>query len=365
MSKKNDDSPWLAVAILCFIVLPIFVMLMTSSNNPKVQNARLDLAGIILLVILIIAVIIWLSYLVYVKREFLKKLAVYSYRQLMSVRTEGLAEVLTTKDNLRAFCVVLAIVVFLPVSLLLSLFIPAHLWILSCLLVLVVVVPAASIAAAKYEPLVEYFAANGFKQRIRFEKTYKVRWLSKEFDEFVGQDLIDLRNDAYALASLWQSSPSVPTVHDYSFIVVPMSKAYEGFLKKILMRYGVVEELKFAEKPDESINKYFNPKDGTSEKIYIHLRDARRDKAVPHEIFATYQEYRNQLVHYDTHRDTRVSTADDAKFMIRRIETVILRTYAALNPPGDPQALQSAPAGSSTVAIPESLPNEAKNTQRA
>jgi len=159
-----------------------------------------------------------------------------------------------------------------------------------------------------------------FKKRLNF---YLPIWQSKELDEFVGTDLLELYLDANRLFSTIRESETI--FSDYSFIVFPLAKVYEGVLKKILVQVNLIKEGELLENPDISINAYFNPIG--NEKIKNVLRDKTRDKAIPFVIYSTYQECRNQILHYDPYRDNRLKTIEDAEYYQRRIIDAIIKAF--------------------------------------
>jgi len=61
------------------------------------------------------------------------------------------------------------------------------------------------------------------------------------------------------------------------------------------------------------------------------LKDKARNKAIPYIIYSTYQECRNEILHYDSYRNNRI-TLEDADFYIRRIEDAIEKAYLTFKP---------------------------------
>lgn len=94
-------------------------------------------------------------------------------------------------------------------------------------------------------------------------------------------------------------------LHDYSFIVFPMAKAYEGFLKKFLYDAGLITSKQFMGKHfriGRSLNpllpiKYRNDSWLVNElNEYCSKSDA--SGAVAKKIWRTWQVCRNRVVHY-------------------------------------------------------------------
>ncbi len=159
-----------------------------------------------------------------------------------------------------------------------------------------------------------------YKNRNNF---YLIRWISKEFELFVGDDIVDLKEDSYKLYNRYSEMHS--PLSDYSFIVFPLAKAYEGILKKILVKTGVLTEAELLQNPNITINRFYNPLEKGA--IYQTLKDKTRDKVIPHVIFSVYQECRNQILHYDQYRDNRIDNIEGAYFFMQRIEDAIVKAF--------------------------------------
>jgi hypothetical protein len=182
-----------------------------------------------------------------------------------------------------------------------------------------------SLFVASMEGLLGVILTSEFKLRNDF---YPPKWKSKEFDSFVGDELIELYQDSTAIMKDYKNHKDFADLHilsDYSFVVLPIAKVYEGILKKILVEKGLVSEEEMASSPDLNVSAYFNPVGNA--KIFTHLSDRARDKAIPHVIYSTYQECRNQILHYDQYRDNRIESMEDAVFYHRRILHAIDKAY--------------------------------------
>lgn len=87
---------------------------------------------------------------------------------------------------------------------------------------------------------------------------------------------------------------------DYSFIVFPISKAYEGFLKKYLLSIGVMSQAQYESKHFR-IGRALNPDISNDYKDEQWLYDdvaERCGEDVAREIWQTWLECRNQVFHY-------------------------------------------------------------------
>ena len=161
-----------------------------------------------------------------------------------------------------------------------------------------------------------------FKE-FKFREDYKsINWKSEEFDNFLGRELLELYQDS---CDLFENVHNFDNMSDYSFVLLPIAKVYEGVLKKVLIVIGLTKLADWESNPNLSVSKYFNPV-GDS-RIFEALEDKARDKSVPHIIYSTYQECRNKIFHYDLHRDDRIKTIKDAEFYKKRIEYAIEKAY--------------------------------------
>lgn len=147
-------------------------------------------------------------------------------------------------------------------------------------------------------------------------------WKGGNFDKFLGKEILQLRLDTQKLIELNDLEDN--NFYDYSFIIQPYAKAFEGFLKKVLVELKIVGLEEFKVDPSIPINKFFNPKDGI---VKDNLPDKKRDKAIPSVIFSVYQECRNDILHFDLYRDHRIKDVNGAIFLYRRISDAIEKTY--------------------------------------
>jgi hypothetical protein len=89
--------------------------------------------------------------------------------------------------------------------------------------------------------------------------------------------------------------------HDYSFIVFPAAKAYEGFLKQLFLDLGFISEDDFFGKRfrigkalNPSLDKRFREKEGVYDKIVKYCDG----KKLADKLWDTWKECRNLLFHW-------------------------------------------------------------------
>lgn len=90
--------------------------------------------------------------------------------------------------------------------------------------------------------------------------------------------------------------------YDYSFIVMPAAKAFEGFVKELLFKTGLISERKY--KGDRfRVGKALNPELEHIPKLkrialYDDLGNLFDNKEVPAKLWQTWKECRNRIFHF-------------------------------------------------------------------
>jgi hypothetical protein len=129
---------------------------------------------------------------------------------------------------------------------------------------------------------------------------------TKSWFLFLEHSQQDLVNEAFVLLSREKQSQETP-FHDYSFIVFPLAKAYEGFLKKYFFRLGVITERHY-KSSHFRIGKSLNP-DLPSRYRRDDWIVEKLDQTCPHPVgndgeklsrflWRTWKQCRNLLFHY-------------------------------------------------------------------
>lgn len=97
-------------------------------------------------------------------------------------------------------------------------------------------------------------------------------------------------------------------VSDYSYLVFPFAKAYEGFLKRFFLDLGLIKEDEFYS-DDIRIGRVLNPifmKKKYS--VYSKLKKAElADPEMPQQLWEAWTRGRNQVFHYFPHNFRRLS----------------------------------------------------------
>lgn len=98
---------------------------------------------------------------------------------------------------------------------------------------------------------------------------------------------------------------------DYSFIVMPAAKAYEGFIKDLLFRIGLISEKCYLGTRFR-VGKSLNPELERipryhKEALYQELGQLYSDKQVPASLWQTWRVCRNEIFHYFPQKKKGVS----------------------------------------------------------
>ncbi|NTW89697.1 MAG: hypothetical protein HGB37_02190 [Candidatus Moranbacteria bacterium] len=181
------------------------------------------------------------------------------------------------------------------------------------------------------DKILETILSEGLKDRYG---TLIIKWKSRGIDSFLGDDVIQLLHDSEKLIDTYESALlndriGMNTYSDYSFLLLPAAKALEGTMKKALIKMGYIKDIELKENPSINVGGIFNPVGNTN--ISNNLKDKNRDKSVPHEIYATYQQCRNHILHYDLFSDSKVRTVAASRVMLSRIEMCIENMYYKFN----------------------------------
>ncbi len=113
---------------------------------------------------------------------------------------------------------------------------------------------------------------------------------------FLGEDLRKLHDDGEKLLASASGG-----FYDYSFVVFPFAKLYEGFLKKLFFGIGAINEFQF--KNDRwRVGRALNPqleKDlRHEESVYDRIVNNCGGNSLPDLMWKAWKRGRNQIFHY-------------------------------------------------------------------
>jgi len=109
---------------------------------------------------------------------------------------------------------------------------------------------------------------------------------------------------------------------DYSFIAFPAAKAFEGYLKKLLIKLRLIKKSELKKDPFKTIGYLLN-----SEKFEKKVRD-KRFRHIPKEVQVEWDKSRNYILHYDIDKIPKISK-EDTDVRISAILKIIKESYNA------------------------------------
>jgi hypothetical protein len=121
----------------------------------------------------------------------------------------------------------------------------------------------------------------------------------KSWWNYLDKDLQELLRESEFLISevgKWKE-----TFRDYSFVVFPAAKAYEGFLKKILLDMHLISKEDYYGKHfriGKSLNPTLEPKYRDEGWVYKRLSDFCHGEKLPQKLWETWRLSRNLVFHW-------------------------------------------------------------------
>lgn len=143
--------------------------------------------------------------------------------------------------------------------------------------------------------------------------------------KFLGDDLRELLNQSFLLIDILEGmGADLPggrnEFKDYSFVVFPAAKAYEGFLKKLLLYLGFIIEEDYAGKHFR-IGKALNPSlppDLRHEGVYEKIVAFTGNRRLGDQLWETWKLGRNLIFHWFPNEQNAI-TLPEAKERVNMI----------------------------------------------
>jgi hypothetical protein len=133
---------------------------------------------------------------------------------------------------------------------------------------------------------------------------------------YLTEEIQDLITDGEAL--LIDAPNLKEKISDYSYLVFPFAKAYEGFLKKLFLDLGLLKEDEYYG-DDIRIGKILNPSyihELTS--VYKKIQPNRNNKDIAQRLWTAWRKGRNQVFHYFPHNFRKLSY-DESMDLIKEL----------------------------------------------
>jgi hypothetical protein len=136
--------------------------------------------------------------------------------------------------------------------------------------------------------------------------------------------------DSLALSyQLWKREVlSESKLADYTFVVFPVAKAYEGFLKDLLLELKLIDEATYASRRFR-IGRALNPDVAQNQRDALWLYDDVKlycGPALAEQLWYTWLECRNHLFHYFPHADQPLTLVQARE----KMDQVVMTMEAAL-----------------------------------
>ena len=144
----------------------------------------------------------------------------------------------------------------------------------------------------------------------------------KEFWQYLSPNQKDLILEGQYLMNNIASNNAFQ-FKDYSFIIFPFAKAYEGFLKKLLKDIGFISHLDYIS-DHLRLGKLMSPNLSSRLKersLYKKIKE-KVSKDLADKIWNTWKLGRNQIFHYFPHNLKSVSFKEAEKIVNQIIETM-------------------------------------------
>lgn len=141
------------------------------------------------------------------------------------------------------------------------------------------------------------------------------------------QELISISLELYEREERLHSSFT-----DYSFILFPLGKAYEGFLKQYLFDLGLISAVTYGDKRFR-IGRAINPDVSPAKRDEWWLYDDIRrlcGNEIAAALWRTWLECRNQVFHYFPHQEKRMSLTEAAAKISMVLTTIEEATHCQL-----------------------------------
>ena len=118
-------------------------------------------------------------------------------------------------------------------------------------------------------------------------------------------------------------------VHDFSFIVFPAAKAYEGFLKKLFLDMGFISKEEYSGKSfrvGKALNPSLNRERYKDESVYDKIVDFTGNTKLADTLWETWKNSRNLVFHWFPDEKQALSS-EEAKIRLQMILDAIDEAY--------------------------------------
>jgi hypothetical protein len=128
--------------------------------------------------------------------------------------------------------------------------------------------------------------------------------------EYLPVEIRGLIEDGEKVLTFVQMNHEKAEITDYSFLVFPFSKAYEGFLKRFLLDVKLIKQEDYYS-DDIRIGRILNP-GFVKEKgnVFNRICDHSSGQEVPKKLWSVWKKGRNLVFHYFPHNYRKLNYAE-------------------------------------------------------
>ena len=151
----------------------------------------------------------------------------------------------------------------------------------------------------------------------------RLRVNKKPWWKYLPDDLQQYIEISFQLAD--KSAEWSKTYYDYSFIVFPAAKAYEGFLKKLFLDMGFITRKDYLGKQfriGKALNPDINDKYKGDDWVYDKLEGFCGGKELPEKLWTTWKQSRNLLFHWFPEEKNVVSHNEAVERLLKIMDAI-------------------------------------------
>ncbi len=153
--------------------------------------------------------------------------------------------------------------------------------------------------------------------------------MSSKLESFLGSELLPLWADGEKLLA----SATNGAYSDYSFIIFPFAKVYEGFLKKLFLQIGAINEYQYTDdrwRVGRALNPQLEKEYRHTESVYDRLvgycgsHGTSQGEKLAEALWQAWKKGRNQVFHFWPGRSKQLSL-EEAREIVSEIEAAMER----------------------------------------
>jgi hypothetical protein len=141
----------------------------------------------------------------------------------------------------------------------------------------------------------------------------------------------DLQELLLQSVDLLRVTAALEEYHDYSFVVFPASKAYEGFLKKFFYDMGFIDEPDYYGtrfRVGKALNPSIDAKESDNWWVYNKIVKYCSSNSLPDKLWAAWKKCRNEVFHWFPGQSKAISR-DEARDCLKRIFDAMDEVFVA------------------------------------